>query len=173
TRDASGNESGFNDVISSIEILKKTSGIKGSLIRNELESLKNSYREIDKFQVIVGYENETPIYALPLTDELFAKAQLYSYGLDANFVDKHWKSYLKKGRLSLIPGVRVGKDILKKDAAALGGDVTTKGAQDLWRRKYQEISQVMAKYIATLISFKAKLEGKESWDIQSENKNRS
>lgn len=72
--------------------------------------------------------------------------------------------------MSLIPGVRVGKDILKKDAAALGGDVTTKGAQDLWRRKYQEISQVMAKYIATLISFKAKLEGKESWDIQSENK---
>ncbi|HBN6898055.1 TPA: hypothetical protein L3302_003985, partial [Vibrio cholerae] len=97
-----------------------------------------------------------------------AKAQLYSYGLDANFVDKHWKSYLKKGRLSLIPGVRVGKDILKKDAAALGGHVTTKGAQDLWRRKYQEISQVMSKYIATLISFKAKLEGKESWDIQSE-----
>ncbi|OWO66233.1 hypothetical protein B2J67_20655, partial [Vibrio cholerae] len=65
-------ESGFNDVISSIEILKKTSGIKGSLIRNELESLKNSYREIDKFQVIVGYENETPRVAIPASPDLIS-----------------------------------------------------------------------------------------------------
>lgn len=158
TRTNSG-EIPIHDVISSVKILKRPS-ISDDVIKQELYNglvkLDAAQAKLAKHFEIVGYDNGEAIEALPITDELFAKSQLFKYGLAADAVNDLWKKYLKKGYLKNIKDARISWANLSREA-----QYAKRPAQDLWSAHFDSLVTVASEYLATVVDYKLKLLGKE------------
>ncbi|AUW07394.1 beta/gamma crystallin-related protein [Vibrio campbellii] len=161
TRKGSGDLPEHN-VISSVKITKKgapdglqTVSVGDALYRGllELEEAREAVRESSS---LVAYDNGAPVETVPITDELFARAQLFKYGLNAKMVEDLWKPYLKSGYLRFVSDSRITAYHLRKEREMANSKV-----QDLWDAHFNSLVDTSSEYLSTLIDYKLKLEGYE------------
>lgn len=125
-------------------------------IFNYLKELDELIQDVEKEYQIVAYEGSEPIKTIPLTDELFAKAQLFKYGLDEKAVKELWKPYLKKGYLKNISDRRITNEHRYKEA-----ELATGAAQDMWSDHFSKVIPISSKYLSTLMEIYLKFSGLE------------
>lgn len=165
--DLSGNgDMPVHDVASSAKIIERPSysedtGLTQKSVKDVLYegllTLEKAQDDLAKHFVLVAYDNGEKVETLPLTDELFARAQLFKYGLTAEAVEDLWKPYLHKGFLRLLSDSRINGNHLAKER-----EMATGPAQDMWDAYFNQLVPVAANYLSTLIDYKLKVAGKES-----------
>ncbi|HFQ5059157.1 TPA: anthrax toxin-like adenylyl cyclase domain-containing protein [Vibrio vulnificus] len=162
----SGNGSApINDKISSIKITKKPSWADqeplvtkniSDIVYEGLVKLEEAQDKLSNYYEVVAYDNGEKIETVPITDELFARSQLFKYGLNAKEVDDIWKTYLKRGYLRQVSDSRITQAHLNKER-----ELATAPAQDMWKNHFNKTVGVVAEYLSTLIDYKLKLAGYE------------
>lgn len=131
------------------------SAIKQSLYQGLIELDKAQSKLAEHFAV-VAYDNNEKVEVLPITDELFARAQLFKYGLPADAVEDLWKPYLQKGYLRSLNDPRITSSHLVNERK-----YANKPAQDMWSDNFNNLVPVASQYLATVIDYRLKLLGKE------------
>lgn len=147
-----------HDVVSSVKILKKPENenvIKQSLYQGLID-LDEAQSKLAEHFSVVAYENNEKIEVLPITDELFARAQLFKYGLPADAVEVLWKPYLKKGYLRNVNDSRITNTHLSNERQH-----AKKPVQDMWSDHFNALVPIAAQYLATAIDYRLKLLGNE------------
>ncbi|NLS12757.1 beta/gamma crystallin family protein [Vibrio sp. SM6] len=151
--------------VSSLQVLRKSSYANNKpegtvtvsqVVYDGLVELDKAQQELAEHYAIVTYDNGYPVQTIPLSDELFARAQLFKYGLSAKMVEDLWKSYLKQGFLSRVSDSRITSKHLDNERKT-----TNKSVQDMWESYFNAIVPIAAKHLSTLIDYKAKLSGFE------------
>ncbi|HDY8011721.1 TPA: anthrax toxin-like adenylyl cyclase domain-containing protein [Vibrio vulnificus] len=164
TRSGSGSAP-VNDKISSIKITKKPSWADqeplvtkniSDIVYEGLVKLEEAQDKLSNYYEVVAYDNGEKIETVPITDELFARSQLFKYGLNAKEVDDIWKTYLKRGYLRQVSDSRITQAHLNKER-----ELATAPAQDMWKNHFNKTVGVVAEYLSTLIDYKLKLAGYE------------
>ncbi|WP_258273169.1 CyaA/EF/ExoY family adenylyl cyclase toxin [Escherichia coli] len=131
------------------------SAIKQSLYQGLLD-LDEVQSKLSEHFSLVAYDNNEKVEALPITDELFARAQLFKYGLSSDMVEDLWKPYLKKGYLRNIHDSRITNSHLHNERK-----YANKPVQDMWSDNFNNLVSIASQYLATAIDYRLKLLGKE------------
>ncbi|MGR6831016.1 anthrax toxin-like adenylyl cyclase domain-containing protein [Aliivibrio wodanis] len=171
TRTGSGNVP-VHDTISSIKILKKTNIYNEDKSQSIDDILYDGLVELEKVtdqlaihSIVVAYDNGEKIETIPLTDELYARGQLFKYGLNASAVEDLWKTYLKKGYLRNVSDSRINGTHLSNERK-----YANKAVQDMWSDYFSSLVPVASNYLSTLIDYKLKILGKEPLDNRIKSK---
>ncbi|TQP41564.1 hypothetical protein FLM01_02105 [Vibrio cholerae] len=134
---------------------------------DSLLSWYDANQDLQTMLVALEYDETSKehIFNYPLTDEMYTKARLYSYGADPYTVNELWKPYLIHGRLNLLPGY--GYDVpswlIEKDKKELGSITNT--VQNEWHKNHQVLSQKLGAFLGAMIDSKAKLVGKSEFTV--------
>lgn len=132
---------------------------------DSLLSWHNAYQDLQSMLVALEYDETAKehIFNYPLTDEMYTKARLYSYGAQPYLVEDLWKPYLIHGRLNLLPGYgyEVPSWLIEKDKKELGSITNT--VQNEWHKNHQVLSQKLGAFLGAMIDSKAKLMGKKEF----------
>ncbi|WP_253650876.1 CyaA/EF/ExoY family adenylyl cyclase toxin [Vibrio sp. Y29_XK_CS5] len=142
--------------------------MKKQAVYDSLMSWYSANEDLKSALVAVDYDSEAGqhIFNYPLTDELYAKGRLYTYGATSEEVEELWRPYLKHGRLDLLHlhGYKVQPWLINKDKNELGALTNT--VQWEWHRNHEVLSQKLGLFLGTMIDAKAKLTGKKAYTTQ-------
>ncbi|RND30571.1 hypothetical protein EC575_19110 [Vibrio cholerae] len=134
---------------------------------DSLLSWHNAYQDLQSMLVALEYDYTAKehIFNYPLTDEMYTKARLYSYGAQPYLVEDLWKPYLIHGRLNLLPGYgyEVPSWLIEKDKKELGSITNT--VQNEWHKNHQVLSQKLGAFLGAMIDSKAKLTGRSEFNL--------
>ncbi|TQO81763.1 hypothetical protein FLM06_11055 [Vibrio cholerae] len=139
---------------------------------DSLLSWHNAYQDLQSMLVALEYDYTAKehIFNYPLTDEMYTKARLYSYGAQPYLVEDLWKPYLIHGRLNLLPGYgyEVPSWLIEKDIKELGSIINT--VQNEWHKNHQVLSQKLGAFLGAMIDSKAKLTGRSEFNLAEKQK---
>ncbi|RNE72406.1 hypothetical protein EEJ36_09810 [Vibrio cholerae] len=139
---------------------------------DSLLSWHNAYQDLQSMLVALEYDYTAKehIFNYPLTDEMYTKARLYSYGAQPYLVEDLWKPYLIHGRLNLLPGYgyEVPSWLIEKDKKELGSITNT--VQNEWHKNHKVLSQKLGAFLGAMIDSKAKLTGRSEFNLAEKQK---
>ncbi len=141
-------------------------------IVDSMLSWHNAYQDLQTMLVALEYDYTAKehIFNYPLTDEMYTKARLYSYGAQPYLVEDLWEPYLIHGRLNLLPGYgyEVPSWLIEKDKKELGSITNT--VQNEWHKNHQVLSQKLGAFLGAMIDSKAKLTGRSEFNLAEKQK---